>query len=230
MIAATSFRLLRVTALLMLTGMWACTAPLLGRDFARPDYATYSKKRIAESDITARYGPPYSRNKFTHHGVTIETLDYVYAVREWGGEHVLVRKKTCSFFFCSGHYLGYDFGTGFQDDQVPLAEQKLSQLVKGQTKKADALAMFGAPASALRYPATPDDESVEGDSTVSYEYIRYSGQGAPERYQFVMLTFDAKNVLRKVDLDSRERAPDPAPAVSPNTPAPNHWGAARPLP
>lgn len=228
MLALISLRLLRIAALLVLTGMSACTTPLFGRDFVRPDYATYSKEGVAESDIIARYGRPYSRNKFTHHGVTIATLDYFYVVQEWAGDHVLDRKKTCSFFFSDGHYLGYTFGTGFQGDQQPVAEQKLSQLVKGQTTKADALALLGAPTSAVRYPATPEDISAEGASSLGYEYYQYSGRGRPEKYQFLMLAFDANDVLRGVDFDSREQALDPAPdpEASSDKPKPNHWGGA----
>ena len=225
MIAPVRFRLLRLAAPLTLLFVWACTTPILGRDFSRPDYRTYSKELVTESDITTRYGQPYSRNKFTNHGITIGTLDYLYVVSEWSGDHRLHRRKTCSFYFSDGNYLGYAFGTGFEDEQVPVEEQKLTQLVKGQTRKANALAMFSAPSSALRYPATPEDRSAAGDSTVSYEYHRYFGRDMPDSYQLLTLTFDADNVLKRVDFDSRERAPAPAPAES-SKQEPMHWGAA----
>lgn len=227
MLVPILFRLLRIAGPLALICVWACTTPLHGRDFSRPDYPTYSKERVTESDITARYGQPYSRNKFTNHGVTIGTLDYSYAVSEWNGNHRLQRRKHCSFYFCDGRYLGYEFDTGFEDDQMPVAEQKLSQLAKGQTRKVDALAMFGAPTAALRFPATPEDKSAEGDSTLSYEYHRYSGLGTPESYQFLRLTFDADNILKRVDFDSREQGPDPVPAPAGSSKQePKHWGGA----
>ena len=225
MIVPILFPFLRIAAPLVLLCSWACTTSISGRNFSRPDYPTYSKERITESDITKRYGQPYSRNKFTNHGVTIGTLDYLYVVSEWNVDDQLHRRKTCSFYFYGGHYLGYQFGTGFQEEQAPLEERKLSQLVKGQTSKADALAMFGAPTSALRYPATPEEKSTEGDSIVSYKYNRYSAQGTSESYQFLMLTFGADNVLKRVDFDARERAPIPPPADS-NKQEPMHWGAA----
>lgn len=224
MIAPILFRILRIAAPLTLLCVWACTS-ISGRDFARPDYPTYSKERVTESDITRRYGQPYSRNKFTNHGVTIGTLDYLYVVSEWNGDDQLHRKKTCSFFFSGGHYLGYQFDTGFQEEQAPLEEQKLSQLVKGQTSKANALAMFSAPTSALRYPATPEGKSTAGDSIVSYEYNRYSAHGTTDSYQFLLLTFDANDVLKRVDFESRERAPAPPPVDS-SKQEPMHWGAA----
>lgn len=230
MLAPILFRLLRTAAPLSLLFVWACATAIAGRDFARPDYPTYSKERLTESDITARYGQPYSRSKFTNHGVTIGTLDYVYVVREWNGEQVLQRKKTCSFYFSDGNYLGYEFDSGFDDEQVPVEERKLSQLVKGQTSKENALAMFGAPTSVLRYPATPKGKSTESESMVSYEFHRYSGKDAPDSYQLLMLTFDADNVLKRVDFSSREPGLAPAPAES-GKHEPMHWGAApRPRP
>src|SRR3954471_15161389 len=67
---------------------------------------TYSSERVAEPDITARYGSPYSRNKYTNHGLTIDTLNYVYVVSKPNGDGVLSIKKKCSFHFSDGHYLG----------------------------------------------------------------------------------------------------------------------------
>lgn len=85
--------------------------------------------------------------------------------------------------------------------------------------------MFGAPTGALRFPATPEDKSAEGDSTVSYEYHHYSTSGGARREQFLMLTFDAGGVLRRVDFDAREHGNDQPPPAPAEKQEPKHWGA-----
>jgi hypothetical protein len=196
----------------VLIGLGACAVPLRGTNFARPDYRTFSKESIEESEILAKYGPPFSRGTFTKHDRIVHTLQYRYETSQPVRAGRMVRKKVCWFYFAGDEYLGFDFSTGFEEGQSAFDDKKVAAILKGVTRKGEVIAMFGAPSGAMRYPATPEDETEDGDSILAYEYNYLSNSGESFHNKSLLVTFGKDDVVKDVRFDSRDRdGQEPAP-------------------
>ena len=210
-------RLLALGALIAGSGCPAAT--LQGQDFSRPDYQTLSASKLTEREIVATDGPPFSRGTTTQHGRLIHTLRYFYETREFtvSGDvtyeskeltsfrNHIYRRKECLFYFSGGEYLGFNFSTGFEDGQSVFSETKVPAIVKGATRKADILAMFGVPTGAFRYPATPEDASADGDTALAYEYHYLSDTAQSFHHRSLRVTFGRDDVVKDVHFDSGDR-------------------------
>jgi hypothetical protein len=217
-----------LAALGLLFAFTSCAAMTLqGQDFSRPDYQTLSANKLTEREVLAKYGQPFSRLTFTQHGKLIRTLRYFYETREFTASgdvsyeskelssfrNHIYRRKECLFFFAGDEYLGFDFSTGFEEGQSVFSETKVPAIVKGATRKADVIAMFGIPTGAFRYPVTPEETSVDGDTALAYEYHYLSDTAKSFHERSLRVTFGKDDVVKDVHFGSRDREAEDSPAA-----------------
>jgi hypothetical protein len=118
-------------------------ACLLGADFSRPDPATLTLGTTTEVEIRQRFGPPYGQSTTQVGGRQVTTLQYIYA--EMRSTVVPVRAMTYTFH--EGRLVGFDYSSSFVIDETAFDESVAKKIKRGETTRAEVLALAGRPAS-----------------------------------------------------------------------------------
>jgi hypothetical protein len=188
--------------LLLLGG---CAPELAERGLARPNFPAFAPGNVKESEILQKYGQPYSSGQFTLNGQVIRFLHYAHIAPTESNVRVKYMKR-CRFFFLGDQYLGYSFGTGFPDEQINVDEKLVPNIIKGKTGRDEVIALFGTPSAVLKYPATPENATVDGDSLVDYAYHMFSSTDPGWfEHKALRVVFDANEIAKDVVFSTSKR-------------------------
>src|SRR5260370_8727588 len=133
----------RVVALI-LTG--AC---LLGADFSRPDPATLTLGTTTEVELRQRFGPPYGQCTVQVGGRQVTALQSTYGEMR----SVVVGVRAMTYTFHEGRLVGFDYSSSFVVDETAFDESVAKKIKRGETTRAEVLALAGRPTGQFIYPS-----------------------------------------------------------------------------
>jgi hypothetical protein len=131
---------------------------LLGADFSRPDPASFTLGTTTEVQIRQRFGPPYGQSTAEVGGRQVTTLQYTYA--EMRSTVVPVRVMTYTFH--EGRLVGFDYSSSFVVDETAFDESVAKKIKRGETTRAEVLALAGRPTGQFIYQFVPGDVGPDG--------------------------------------------------------------------
>lgn len=169
-----------------------------GRDFVRPDPASFTLGRTAQQEILSRMGTPYSSGTLEKNGVTMDTVSYAYA--NSGGRALypgVIAARAQGFYFQSGTLVGAEFSSSFEKDGTDFDETKVNQLKKGTSTRADAIRLFGTPDGEYVAPLVADPK----DRGLVYLYVQTKGSAFNLRIykKSLIVTCDENGLITGVE-------------------------------
>ena len=139
---------------------------LLGADFARPDPASFALGSTTEAEIRQRFGNPYGQTTSRVGDQVVTTLQYTYAEPRTG----VIPARAMTYAFYEGRLVGFDYSSSFAADETNFDEKIANRLKRGETTRAEVLAIAGPPTGQFIYP-TPQ-APVPGRRAYVYGYLR----------------------------------------------------------
>ena len=192
-----STMLMRVIAIALLAGLAGCA----GKDFVRPDASTLKLGRTTYADIIAANGKPYREGSLVKNEKTVKSSGYAYA--SMGGKPAhdgVVPARGMNFYFLDDTLVGYEFISSWAEDQTDFDETKLSNVVKGKTTQAEAIAALGRPGGYYVYPMI---KAATGQAMV-YSYLEVGGSTFSRKIysKVLVVTLDDAGVVSDIDFSS----------------------------
>ncbi len=170
---------------------------LLGADFARPDPASFALGSTTEAEIRQRFGNPYGQTTSRVGDRVVTTLQYTYAEPRTG----VIPARAMTYSFYEGRLVGFDYSSSFGADETNFDEKIANRLKRGETTRAEVLAIAGPPTGQFIYP-TPQ-ATVPGRRAYVYGYSR-SERLAPATIEtankVLTITFDDHDVVAELSL------------------------------
>jgi hypothetical protein len=183
-----------VAAALLLSG---CA----GTDFVRPDDSLLVNGRTTYAQIVARMGMPTREGTVLKNEKTIDTASYAYA--NVGGKALhegVTPARAITFYFVGGMLVGREFVSSFAEDHSDFDENRVKDIIKGKTTRAELMQLFGKPGG---YYIHPMIKSEKGEAAV---YVFSETRGSAFNLKFfrktLVVTFDAAGVASDVDFSS----------------------------
>lgn len=132
-----------------------------GRDFERVNAEQPTPGVATRAEVLQRMGPPHRIDNVVFNSEALESAGYVYVAVGSGTplEPGVVPARSVSYFFRGDRLVGRTFSSSFQVDHTRFDETRLSQIVKGRTRRDDVVQLLGKPpgtalAPIARPPAT----------------------------------------------------------------------------
>jgi hypothetical protein len=152
---------MKLTVVALVLTLSACVAPLphpLGRDFSRAAFSGFVLQRTTLPEVEAAIGMPIGVSTSSGPGnehaliatpgmpVSLTVAVYLFAPYGTGLRQPGQPIKRATLVFFQGRLIGYDvLSTIPGDDNLPIAEDRLSFLHKGATTHEEAIALLGPP-------------------------------------------------------------------------------------
>jgi hypothetical protein len=173
-------------------------ACLLGADFGRPDPATITLGKTTEQEIRARFGQPGGQGVTQVGERLVTTLRYTYA--EPRSAAVPVRTMTYSFH--EGRLVGFDYVSSFEADRTGFDETAVKQIKRGESTRAQVLALVGKPTGQYIYPSPY--ATIPGRHTDTYSSLHNEklppGNTIETTARLLTVTFDQRDVVLETNL------------------------------
>jgi hypothetical protein len=173
-------------------------ACLLGADFSRPDPASFTLGKTTEHEIRQRFGQPDGQATGQVGDQPVLVLRYTHTAM--ASDQVAARAMV--YTFSGGRLVGFDYSSSFAADQTTFDESAVKRIKRGQTTRAETLALLGKPTGQFIYPSAY--APVPGRHTDVYSYSRTERTSAGETLQQVSrvlaLVFDERDVVVETSL------------------------------
>ncbi|HSE04524.1 MAG TPA: hypothetical protein VLK35_10280 [Methylomirabilota bacterium] len=173
-------------------------ACLLGADFARPDPASLKLGGTTEPEIRQRFGEPSGQATATVDGKAITILRYAHA--EPRSNAILFRAM--AYTFHEGRLVGYDYTSSFQGDQTSFDESAATRIKRGETGRAEVLALVGQPTGEFIYPSPhanrPDHRAYV--YTVAHRNVVAVSNTLETTSKVLAVVFDPRDVVFQTSL------------------------------
>jgi hypothetical protein len=174
---------------------------LLGADFARPDPASFTLGETTEPQIRQRFGGPDDRVAVKVDGKAVTILRYRHADPQ--GPTVPVREM--AFAFHLGRLVGHEYSSSFPADQTTFDEAAAKRIKRGETTRAEVLALVGKPTGEFIYPS-PQATRPE-HRTYIYNFFHRNRVAASKTLdttiKVLAVVFDAQDVVLQTSLTTR---------------------------
>jgi hypothetical protein len=173
-------------------------ACLLAADFSRPDPASLTLGKTTEQEIRQRFGAPDGQATGQVGDQTVLVLQYTHI--ETVGD--LVPARAMVYTFNGGRLVGFDYSSSFAADLTTFDEAAAKQIRRGQTTRAEALRLLGAPTGQFIYPSAY--VTVPGRRADVYSYTRTertsAGVTLDQVSRVLALVFDERGVVVETSL------------------------------
>ena len=173
-------------------------ACLLGADFGRPDPASFTLGQTTEQEIQARFGKPDGRATARVGDKLVTTLRYAYAE----ARSTVVPVRTMAYAFHEGRLVGFDYMSSFAADQTGFDELTVKRIKRGETTRAEVLALVGKPTGQFVYPSSY--ATTPGRRADVYSHSRseklFSGVTLETTTKVLTITFDDHDVVVETSL------------------------------
>jgi outer membrane protein assembly factor BamE (lipoprotein component of BamABCDE complex) len=184
-----------VRAMLLALVAGAC---LIGADFSRPDPASLKLGETTEQEIRQRFGEPAGQASTTVDGKVITILRYGHA--EPRSTAILFRAM--AYTFHGGRLVGYDHTSSFQGDQTSFDESAATRIKRGETGRAEVLALVGQPTGEFIYPSPhanrPDHRAYV--YTVAQRNVVAATNTLATTSKVLAIVFDPRDVVFQTSL------------------------------
>jgi len=173
-------------------------ACLLGADFSRPDPATFSLGTTTEQEIRQRFGQPYGQATARVGDKLVTTLQYTYVeVRS-----TALPARAMTYTFHEGRLVGFDYSSSFVVDETAFDESIAKQINRGESTRAEVLALAGTPTGQFIYPSP--QATAPGRHAYVYGYSRSerlpSGRTIETTNKVLAIAFDDRDVVVEISL------------------------------
>lgn len=163
---------MKVTSALALFFTAVVLAGCAGTDFKRPGPEAFALGKSTEADVTQVLGKPRQTGEVLQDGKKLHEIGYAYALNTGVGAYPgVIGARSQSYTFYNDVMVKNDFNSSFATDVTDFDENKVSQIVKGQSTKADVIKVFGKPTGEAIYPVAKN----AGDDALLYTYSQVSG-------------------------------------------------------
>ena len=173
-----------------------------GRDFTRPDRENLSLGKTTYEDIVQKYGDYYLLVTTTKNGETIKQISYSYA--RAAPYTTSLQARTAIFYFMNGMLIGYQYSSSFSDDKTKFDESKVTAIKRGETSKAQVIALLGNPVGYYKNPLIKEKNHI-GLVYTDYETWRIPFTSKP-RYiiKTLIVSCGPDEVVMSTDISSSE--------------------------
>jgi len=189
--------LLKVAAAAALIGLGGCA----GTDFVRPDTESLKNGQTTYAEVVARMGKPWRDGTVVKNEKTIQHVTYAYAAT--AGQPLrpgVTPARAAGFYFHNGTLVGHEFISSWATDNTDFDDNKVKEIAKGKTTRAQLTQLLGKPAGAYVHPMI---KAEAGDAAV-YAYAETSGSAFNLKFyrKVLVVTFDAAGVVADIDFSS----------------------------
>ena len=172
-----------------------------GTDFVRPDPESFRNGQTTYAQIVARMGKPWREGAAMKNEKSIKSANYAYA--NTGGKALrngVIPARMANFHFHNDTLVGHDFASSWADDNTDFDENKVKDIVKGKTTRAQLTQLMGKPAGSYIFPMI---KSESGDAAV-YTYNETSGSAFNLKFfrKDLVVTFDKAGVVADIEFSS----------------------------
>ena len=172
-----------------------------GTDFVRPDTSFLVNGQTTYAQIVARMGMPRREGTVLKNDKTVNTATYAYATAGGQPHHTGVTPaRAIGFYLLGGTLVGHEFISSFAEDHSDFDENRVKDIVKGKTTRAELTQMLGRPSGAYIYPMI---KAQTGEAAV-YAYAETTGSVFNLKFfrKTLVVTFDAAGVATDVEYAS----------------------------
>lgn len=188
----------RVRRWWMALGLAVLAAGCAGKDFTRPAADTLVLGKTAYPDLNARYGSPYREASLIKNEKNLRQAIYAYAAT--GGDPLVsgvTAARAMTFSFLDQVLVGHEFTSSFKSDHTDFDATKVPQIKKGETTRAQLVALMGAPTGLWVYPMV---KAKEDQGLVwSYRQTRASGFSVSVHQKVLAVTVSPADVVTEVE-------------------------------
>jgi outer membrane protein assembly factor BamE (lipoprotein component of BamABCDE complex) len=190
-------RLLKGLAAAALLGLSGCA----GTDFVRPDLDALKNGQTTYAQVVAKMGPPQREGAEIKNEKTLKTATYAYAAVS--GQPLrpgVTPARAIGFHFYNDTLVGHEFISSWLEDNSDFDENKVKDIAKGKTTRAQLAQLLGKPAGHYIYPMIKD---AAGEAAV-YAYVETSGSAFNLKFyrKVLVVSFGADGVVTDVDYNS----------------------------
>jgi hypothetical protein len=168
-------------------------ACLLGADFIRPDPATFTLGKTSEQEIRQRFSEPDSQTTTQVGDKAVTILRYAHAE----ARSTVVLARAMAYTFHEGRLVGFDYSSSFPADQTVFDESAVKRIKRGETTRAEVVALVGKPTGQFIYPSPY--ATTPGRRVDVYSYSRTetvpSGGTLETTNKVLAITFDDRDVV-----------------------------------
>jgi outer membrane protein assembly factor BamE (lipoprotein component of BamABCDE complex) len=179
----------------------AVLAGCAGTDFVRPSTDDLKNGQTTYAQLIARMGPPRSEGSVLKNEQSIRTATYAYA--SVGGKPLrdgVTPARAMSFYFFKDTLVGHEFVSSWAEDNTDFDENKIKDIVKGKSTRAQVVQLMGRPSGYYIYPMI---KAQTGDAA-GYSYGETTGSAFNLKFfrKGLVVTFDPAGVVTDVEYSS----------------------------
>jgi outer membrane protein assembly factor BamE (lipoprotein component of BamABCDE complex) len=166
-------------------------------NFVKPEPEKLTLGKSTSDDVLKLVGSPTAQSDTQLNNEKVHVVQYARheSPKFWG---IVIKHRDLTYTFFNDVLVGDEFNSTFDDEATEFDTDKVSQIVKGKSTRADVFALLGKPAGELLYPIIAD----KSGSGVVYEYsaARFAGILTSTTSYLAVITFDNKNTVTNVSL------------------------------
>jgi hypothetical protein len=153
----------KMKACFLTVALLLCTG-CAGKDFIRPPMGTLVVGKTTRAEIVGSVGAPERESVIVKNGYRVSMLTYVYAAALGSPLYSgVVPGRIITLGFHENTLVSQLFASSFRDDNSDFDEEKVSQIVLGQTSLAQVRDLFGRPGGEEMFP-------LQADGTLAWAY------------------------------------------------------------
>jgi outer membrane protein assembly factor BamE (lipoprotein component of BamABCDE complex) len=165
-------------------------------DFVRPAPEAVKVGHSTRDQVLKVAGnPTVTNDNVKINGETIQTVTYFYAkgAKFYG---LIAPQRTLTYSFFNSVLIGEEYNSSFSDESTNFEAEKVSEIVKGKSTKADVIAALGKPAGEILFPIIKD----KNGKGIVYEYTvtRYAGIVNVTTSLVTIVSFDENNIVSDI--------------------------------
>ncbi len=182
----------------MALGLAVLAAGCAGTDFTRPAPETLVLGKTTYAEINARYGSPYREGSRLKNDKNVRQATYAYAAT--GGEPLVsgvTSARAMTYSFLDQVLVGHEFTSSFKSDHTDFDATRIPQIKKGETTRAQVIALLGPPTGSWIYPMVKnkDDQGL----VWIYGQTRASGFSISVHQKLLVLTVSPAGTVTEVE-------------------------------
>lgn len=182
----------------MALGLAVLAAGCAGKDFTRPAAETLVLGTTTYAEINTRFGSPYREGSLMKNEKNVRQASYAYATT--GGDPLVsgvTPARAVAFSFLDQVLVGHEFTSSFRSDHTDFDASRVPQIKKGETTRAQAIALMGPPTGLWIYPMVKgkDDQGL----VWIYSQTRASPFSVSVHQKVLVVTVSAAGVVTEVE-------------------------------
>jgi hypothetical protein len=179
-------------------------AGCVGTDFVRPDPNVFTLGRTSYAQVVQKMGEPHNKGSGLKNGKPVKTITYAFAsVTGEPSEDGVHPARALGYYFYNDTLVGEEFISSYKSDSSNFDDTKVAEIKKGQSTRADVIALMGKPTASFIAPMVKE---TSGEA-YGYTYQTLRGNaftGFKRQLKMLRVSFDAKGLVSDVDYASSE--------------------------